>query len=184
MFHPLLTPLTTYSSRGADASTGGLGETERLPPGGFSLRHRFPQWYSRGEEAGAEPVTVYDLLQYVQSSFSDESVLDSLPLDAVANTSAYHAWCSHQAQRRKDRNVGQRNKDDQEEASDREGKDTGSSSSTRTRRPGEWNWEGVWEERVRKGVQQSVSDVALFGGSLNQDDIVRTPFVRRLTKGC
>jgi len=32
------------------------------------------------------------------------------------------------------------------------------------RRPGEWNWQGVWEERVRRNVRASVSDPVLFGG--------------------
>lgn len=115
---------------------------------------------------------MYNLLEYARNAFTDESVLDSLPLDAVANTSAYHAWRSHQAQRRKDQKAGQKDKDDQDEGGDPEAKDVGSPERARARRPGEWNWEGVWEERVRKGIQNSMSDVALFGGSLNQDEIV------------
>jgi hypothetical protein len=31
------------------------------------------------------------------------------------------------------------------------------------RKPGEWNWEGVWEERVKRGVQASLSEAVLFG---------------------
>ena len=28
-----------------------------------------------------------------------------------------------------------------------------------------WNWEGVWEERVRKGVEGSLAEPVLFGGA-------------------
>ncbi|KAL8662520.1 MAG: hypothetical protein Q9202_004665 [Teloschistes flavicans] len=33
------------------------------------------------------------------------------------------------------------------------------------RRQGEWNWDGVWEQRVKKGVDASISDHALFGAA-------------------
>lgn len=40
------------------------------------------------------------------------------------------------------------------------------------RRPGEWNWEGVWEERVKKGIAASLSEPVLFGGVGSTDDVV------------
>lgn len=43
------------------------------------------------------------------------------------------------------------------------------------RQPGEWNWEGVWEERVRRGVEASQSDAVLYGHALGRDDLVRLP---------
>ncbi|KAF1808705.1 hypothetical protein P152DRAFT_211873 [Eremomyces bilateralis CBS 781.70] len=175
VFHPLLTPLTTYTYSARDTDTVSSGDTERLPPGGFSLRYGFPQWYDRTGSAEAGPVTVYELLRYVQSAFTDESVLDSLPLDCVANPSAYHAWRTHHAQQ--EHQDGGMEKYTQTGAVSLHGspqsKEMGNAEVTRVRRPGEWNWEGVWEERVRKGIQTSVSDVALFGGASGQDDIIR-----------
>jgi hypothetical protein len=40
--------------------------------------------------------------------------------------------------------------------------------------PGEWNWEGVWEERVRRGVQASLSEAVLFGqaGAAQGDEVI------------
>jgi hypothetical protein len=40
------------------------------------------------------------------------------------------------------------------------------------RRPGEWNWDGVWEFRVKKGIEASQSDAILFGNSAG-DDLIR-----------
>lgn len=36
------------------------------------------------------------------------------------------------------------------------------------RKPGEWNWEGVWEDRVKKGIKASLSDPVLFGGGTDE----------------
>ncbi|KAK3318494.1 hypothetical protein B0H66DRAFT_603078 [Apodospora peruviana] len=50
MFHPLITPLTTYmyTTDIQDNGTVSATDEERLPPGGFSLRHGFPDWFGRG----------------------------------------------------------------------------------------------------------------------------------------
>jgi hypothetical protein len=55
----------------------------------------------------------------------------------------------------------------------------GNSVLGRNRRPGEWNWEGVWEDRVRKAVKASLSEPALYGAGIGED-IVR--FMSRLAK--
>ncbi|MCJ1249311.1 hypothetical protein MMC30_006534 [Trapelia coarctata] len=46
VFHPLVTPLTTYAGS-AGSSTLSLSEEGRLPPGGFNLRHGFPNWFEK-----------------------------------------------------------------------------------------------------------------------------------------
>ena len=33
------------------------------------------------------------------------------------------------------------------------------------RQPSEWNWDGVFESRVKDGVESSISDATLFGSS-------------------
>lgn len=52
IFHPLITPSATYTfSTGSQQSeTVSAGDDERLPPGGFSLRHGFPAWFSSSND--------------------------------------------------------------------------------------------------------------------------------------
>ncbi|KAI0479018.1 ubiquitin-conjugating enzyme [Xylariaceae sp. FL0804] len=205
MFHPLITPLSTYmyTTDIQDNGTVSATDVERLPPGGFSLRHGFPAWFgrtgrgtagssqpsgqqetrltphrpppadarggdtpdSKGSAVGGSPafadtnraeVSTFEVLRYIRSTFDDESVLDSLPLEAAGNPGAWHAWRTYQI-----------------------GKGKMPPSSDAARKPGEWNWEGVWEERVKKGVATSLSEAVMFGGSGGTapapapDDVIR-----------
>ncbi|KAK5175658.1 uncharacterized protein LTR77_000797 [Saxophila tyrrhenica] len=197
VFHPLVTPLTTYSysTRDTGAETASAADDDRLPPGGLSLRHGFPQWFGgmreggdnkgadstrRGEEehnAAAEsnhsegvrhPPHIIEVLQYLRIVFSTEALLDSVPLEAAANTGAWHAWRSHRAK------VHGR-KDSRSSPGGGSRTPTERSMSPRqqpggARKPGEWNWQGVWEDRVRKSVQASISESALYGGE--GDDVL------------
>ncbi|KAL2267645.1 hypothetical protein VTJ83DRAFT_4922 [Remersonia thermophila] len=58
LFHPLITPLTTYvysPDAGSDGAEASAADDERLlPPGGFSLRHGFPGWFG-GRARGRGP---------------------------------------------------------------------------------------------------------------------------------
>lgn len=215
VFHPLIVPLTTYTFSTGASSEDPVSATdeERLPPGGFSLRHGFPHWFGRAKKSGInstassrtvshsgsgvvpgdkvkdtatenspneteeepssttqpqedrndgesngdriaampsadqfrehkESVPVSVLLNYIRSTFDDETVLDSLPLEAAGNPSAWHAWRAHRH---------------------------GSSSSAlkkgspQTRLPGDWHWDGIWAKRVRSEIESSNSDQMLFG---------------------
>lgn len=220
IFHPLITPLTTYMYT-TDIQEGGTvsaTDEERLPPGGFSLRHGFPGWFGRaskrhtarqhtstlqtpprssratggggrdsnsstpnskiaasegspssvgrgggsGGTAGSSDstrsksfldvhkrdISTFEVLSYIRSTFDDETVLDSVPLEAAGNPGAWHAWRTHR---------GYTNLPE------------GDASA---RKPGEWNWEGVWEQRVKKGIEASLSEPVLFGGAGGVDDTV------------
>lgn len=214
IFHPLITPLTTYMYT-TDIQEGGTvsaTDEERLPPGGFSLRHGFPGWFGRGSKsrlpAGQPPtvqtpprtsralsrgpdsntstpnskiaaspessvgrgggtggsqdstasqpymdvhkveISTFEVLSYIRSTFDDENVLDSVPLEAAGNPGAWHAWRTHR------------------------GYHTLPEGDPSARKPGEWNWEGVWEERVKKGITASLSEQVLFGGQGGADDTV------------
>lgn len=182
VFHPLVTPLTTYTytTGSAAGETVSATDEDRLPPGGFSLRHGFPQWFERSHRratrsttlqvpgtnggepnaaANFQPPPIAKLLKYIQASFADESILDSVTAESAANPGAYHAWRSY----RETRLAGELQPMT---------KPT-SAPTDRSRRPGEWNWEGVWEERVKKGIQSSISDSVLYGAGAEGDDVVR-----------
>ncbi|KAK3390917.1 ubiquitin-conjugating enzyme/RWD-like protein [Podospora didyma] len=255
MFHPLITPLTTYMYTTDIQDTGTVSATdeERLPPGGFSLRHGFPHWFGRGRRSrqvsaqqqqqqqhrpvaplqtpprhfsvsvptsapipmalptgsagsvmstptsasssvpGTTPsfmqtktrdVSTYDVLKYIRSAFDDEDVLDSIPLEAAGNPGAWHAWRAHRRQTGKPLPIPG------PAPGPGPGPGPGSSESggggervasapsdagpavVATRRPGEWNWEGVWEERSKKGIAGSLSEAVLYGNAGTADELI------------
>jgi len=194
VFHPLVTPLTTYSysNRDTGAETASAADNDRLPPGGLSLRHGFPEWFGSvsdgfknkdadtaqrdqqkhdatsgrmpGEDVRSPPHTV-EVLQYLRIVFSTEALLDSVPLEEAANTGAWHAWKSFRS-----KSTGRK----ESHSSPSGASDTTSERSMSprqqpggARKPGEWNWQGVWEDRVRKSVQASISEGILYGGDSN-----------------
>lgn len=208
MFHPLITPLTTYmyTTDIQESGTVSASDQERLPPGGFSLRHGFPDWFGRGRRSMAEArqtdqqrltspdaapsnsttpavqeapaymrtghksVSAYEVLHYIRSAFDDEAVLDSVPLTAAGNPGAWHAWRTHRKATGKllddeTTEEGQTNKEDEQQA-------TENAKSATPRRPGEWNWDGVWEDRVKKNVSSSLSEPVLYGETKMSDDLV------------
>ena len=197
VFHPLIAPLTTasFSSSFSDADADGNAPEERLPPGALNLRHKFSQWKQRSDSklrgrptsltsSPATPVSkpapvpetvrdsgvasdnmnqthVIDVLTYVRSSFEDDTVLDALPFEAAANQGAWYAWRAHRAK------LGVKGfASPAKPGNKREGKER-----TGPRHPSEWNWEGVWVDRVRKAVQGSLSEPVLYGsGGTGRDD--------------
>lgn len=227
IFHPLITPLTTYMYSTDIQNTGTVSATdeERLPPGGFSLRHGFPHWFGRASRRAAERLRqsdghlqtparggqdgarltspdaatsgslspspgaggvkttkpdfgVYEVLRYIRTTFDTEEVLNNVPLEAAGNPGAWHAWRTHQIKLGK---ITPKAIDD-EEQDDEVADETLSPSSNSTRAgsgvvlparsSGEWNWDGVWEVRVKKGVEGSISEAVLYG-SQPSDDLVR-----------
>lgn len=215
MFHPLITPLSTYmySTDVQDNGTVSANDEERLPPGGFSLRHGFPDWFGRrgrkaaekklsgGDQAarqtphrppppsdlssggtvgsrssamGQSPgffdtkvkeVSIFAVLHYIRSTFDDEDVLDTIPLEAAGNPGAWQAWRTHRTEKGKEFESPSTSGD----AAAAVSSTTGEGSA---RKPGEWNWEGVWEERVNKGISNSLSEPVMFGGTGAADDVV------------
>ena len=210
IFHPLVAPLTTYTyttgSSGSD--TVSATDEERLAPGGFSLRHGFPHWFGRAQAgAGAsgassrnasdsyegkqnlrdairpppedvssrgsssrrllqfrtphdKPITILEVLHYVKGCFDDENALDTLPLEAAGNSGAWKAW---QAYRRTTNPTT-----------------VAPYAQDTAERQDEWSWDGVWEERVRKGIDVSIAESTLYGGSsvAGGDDLVCSRKIR------
>ncbi|KAF7523017.1 hypothetical protein G7054_g11929 [Neopestalotiopsis clavispora] len=185
IFHPLVTPLTTYmyTTDVQDNGTVSATDDERLPPGGFSLRHGFPDWFGRrmrtadavSHSVQTPPRQVAASLSSGKTSsskksasavgdspgtFDDEDVLDLIPLEAAGNPGAWHAWRTRQ------RSNGR-------EFPDNDGsEDSTPTPAGASKKPGEWNWEGVWEERVKKGIAASLSESVLYGGVGAGEDVI------------
>ncbi|KAK3502664.1 ubiquitin-conjugating enzyme/RWD-like protein [Neurospora crassa] len=254
MFHPLITPLTTYMYSTDVQHNGTVSATdeERLPPGGFSLRHGFPHWFGRasrsrgergsGDQRGRPPaslqmtpppdtrkvqtgnrsedgtkngggtegtpestteanvdaasgcsrsaarrdVSTYEVLRYIRSTFDDANVLDSVPLEAAGNPGAWHAWRTHRRQQaanvtssptsvKSDPDSNSIKIDETITSPPPSGTaETSSPTSTSAapKRPDEWDWDGVWQERVRRGIATSLSEPVLFGNAGAADEVV------------
>lgn len=202
IFHPLVSPLSnyTYSTDVQDNGTVSASDDERLPPGGFSLRHGFPGWFGRarggsgppqtpprggisapetpesrptpkgatpGYMRGDEAVSTFDVLTYMRSVFDDDDVLDGVGLEAAGNANAWHAWRTHRKAAGKE--FG--------------GEEAGQPGGEGPRHPGSWDWDGVWEDRVKGCIAGSLSEAVLYGGAGGVDDVVGAPFPRHKTLG-
>ena len=214
IFHPLVAPLTTYTYTTGSSSSDTVSATdeERLPPGGFSLRHGFPHWFGRAQKSATsstdssrnvssnhdstrklgedvymvpppedlasrgssrglrspltrptqvlpqisglqpQPIKIVEVLQYLKSSFDDEGALDTLPLEAAGNSGAWKAWRAYRRSNNTDENTP--------------------SLETRAKQQDEWSWDGVWEMRVRKGIDASIAESTLYGGLTGGDNLV------------
>ncbi len=238
MFHPLISPFSTYiySTEAQDDGAVSATNFERLPPGGFSLRHGFPDWFGRSSSTGGDSkssgqqnttqtpprrptnaslssggtssanryalgestgfaetnrneISTFGVLRYIRRTFNDEDVLDSIPLAAAANPGAWSAWRTHRmengkvfsdAPRGSSGNTSNGDTDNSETTETTENTGEMATAGTKTVaevaiRPGEWNWEGVWEQRVKKAITASLSEPVLFGSIGTTDDVVSLP---------
>lgn len=200
VFHPLVTPLTTYThSTRERGGTISAADEEKLPPGGLVLKEGFPEWFaseagkkdeaeqadSEGAEAAAAthdaPPHIAQVLQYLRLVFSAPEITDAVPLSSAANPSAWHAWRSHRA-----KVLGENRAQSPAKSLNGDASSDGSLSPRAAqpggaRRPGEWNWSGVWEDRVRKVIAASRAEGTLFGGGGTGDVVsARVSLIRDL----
>src|SRR3989337_2223388 len=81
-----------YTTDIQDSGTVSATDEERLPPGGFSLRHGFPEWFGRGARRSAERVrTESSLLSPTRDGPTGSSI--SSPesgVDSTVNTTPGH----------------------------------------------------------------------------------------------
>ena len=95
---------------------------------------------------------ITEILEYVKRAFDDEAVLDTLPLEAAGNSGAWKAWRAYRRSNKTDSKLV----------------DSGPS----LHKQDEWSWDGVWEERVRKGIDASIAESTLYGSTSGGDDLV------------
>lgn len=197
-----------------------------MPPGGFSLKYAFPDWFgeefsendkssrpfdlrtdhlrlhgvpsnnndgsprlsslgadlkngetenslslgSRVSSAQLIHPSIYHVLKHLKASFEDESVLDSLPLEAAVSSGAWHAWAAHS------RTAGSKTASDSlKGAANSHMIKSGRSESNSVRKAptSDWNWDGVWVKRVKASVEASISEPMLYG--IDDDDPVSRP---------
>lgn len=156
--------------------TVSASDQEILPPGGFSLRYGFPAWFpslSSSQSESSKTYSAYQILEYIRHAFNDEDFLDSIPLNSVANPGAYHAWHTFRTRKLQSRALSP-----QPGASSKRNSGTESASGSSAERAQgghrkQWNWDGVWEERVKRGIQSSLSHQSLFGNAAAADDMIR-----------
>ena len=104
----------------------------------------------------AEQPSIIEVLRYMKAAFDEENILNTLPLEAAGNPGAWHAW---QAHRRNTRLPKSPNPQDETQKS-------------RPKQPGDWNWDGVWLERVKRGIDASISEPVLYGSAVGGEDPV------------
>ena len=100
----------------------------------------------------SQQAKILEVLEYVKRAFDDEVLLDALPLEAVGNLGAWKAWRAYRRSGETDNKHAESIPDLQKQA--------------------EWSWDGVWEERVRKGIDASIAESTLYGGTSGGDDVV------------
>lgn len=88
----------------------------------------------------------------MKRAFDDETALDTLPLEAAGNSGAWKAWRAYRRSNETDNKLVD--------------------SVPGLHKQDEWSWDGVWEERVRKGIDASIAESTLYGGSGGGDDLV------------
>lgn len=199
VFHPLVTPLTTYThSTRERGGTISAADEEKLPPGGLVLKEGFPEWFENknteaakrqetepaASEGADTPTATHDapphiaqVLQYVRLVFSAPEIIDGVPLSSAANPSAWHAWRSHRAKVLGENRAQSPAKSLSGDASSEGSLSPRAAQPGGARRPGEWNWSGVWEDRVRKVIAASRAEGTLFGGGEAGDVVSSSMFM-------
>jgi hypothetical protein len=127
--------------------------------------------------ARRKDVSIFEVLRYIRSTFDDEDVLDSVPLEAAGNPGAWHAWKTHRIQMTSPgagagSGTGAGSGIGAGKALPPEPGAKGGGGAGAARKPGEWNWEGVWAERVKRAIAASLSEGVLYGNAVAADEVV------------
>lgn len=126
---------------------------------------------AQGDSLQPRSASIREVLEYVKYTFEDQTSLDALPLEAAGNPGAWNAWRSHRKKFLPDQISSPSSLTN---FNSREGGRTSAGGTMKDHPPHqeEWSWEGVWEERVQRGVQSSISDGVLYGNTDKGDTLV------------
>lgn len=146
-----------------DASVAGTTGSRSQGPCSPSGRRKSPQLRS---SRPSKPLSnIAGVLNHMKRAFDDAETLDSIPLDVAVNPGAWKAWHAHRKRILKAlteegpvSGVTPKQVDQTDGRSSLE--DT---ISHRSKQPEEWNWDGIWQERVQHGINASISDPVLYG---------------------
>ena len=105
-------------------------------------------WNTAPSKRPGKPARIWEILGYMRSTFDSDTMLDDLPYSEAANDRAWKAWRAHR-QSTSGRLAGETN------SHGRQASPSGTS---------DWNWDGVWQDRVYEGIRSSMSKPTLFGG--------------------
>lgn len=143
-----------------DSSRSQITQFQRLQPHSVSSQ-------AMRNPSGTH-TSIIEILEYLKSSFDDETTLDALPIEASGNPGAWNAWQAHRKHSLNDlqMKIGSSN------SAKPSKQDAESTVVSDRKQPEEWSWDGVWEERVQKGVDASISDSVLYGNPGGGDDLV------------
>jgi hypothetical protein len=148
--------------RGPAAGTSNQNSTSSIQ----ITQDQHPQCLKIDDVSSQQPSkNIIGVLKYLKSAFEDESSLDALPLEVAGNPGAWSAWRSH----RRGIHANPTSLTSQNRQIERAL--TGNVGNHRHHAE-EWSWEGVWEERVQKGIEASISDAVLYGNTGGADDLV------------
>lgn len=115
-------------------------------------------------------VDITAVLEYVKKAFDDVELLDNIPLDSAANAGAWKAWRAH---RKGILNISTESRGSLAPRDGRDLRDT-SDKEISLQRPSQsedWNWDGVWQERVRNVIIASNSELTLYGACGGDDPV-------------
>ena len=98
-------------------------------------------------------VKITEVLEYMKRAFDDETALDTLPMEAAGNSGAWKAWRAYRRSSETDNKLAE--------------------SVPSLQKQDEWSWDGVWEQRVGRGIDASISESTLYGGTSGGDDLVK-----------
>ncbi|MCJ1381391.1 hypothetical protein MMC17_004501 [Xylographa soralifera] len=104
------------------------------------------------------------ILCYIKSCFEDEKLLDDLPLRSAVCSGAWHAWVAYR--RRVEQDSSSVKADDSLGGKLRTQKRI-AGSSTSAEPVSHWNWDGVWVQRVKTGVEASISEPVLYASDVD-----------------
>lgn len=125
---------------------------------------------SQGSNA-SQRYLVAEVLYYIKRAFSSSAYLDSILLADAVNPGAFFAWRSHRLRVAPSLYKERQEKANHAYSSQFPARSQMDKEDSPNVWSGQWNWDGVWKDRVQKAVQASIAGSTLFG-DVNNENVV------------